>query len=371
MLKSAQKSMISVVRRSSVQKLSVFQSQCTYCSSSNNDESKQERRERLLRIRHEQKQLFGRVIRDVNDLNYMEPADDDTPIGEISITQSHNNNAINEPVSPYDIPNDAAKVPDIKMAHPERESEFYWLAQTSRIKIFKTGKSRAPSKNRAPNEKLPPVDTPATSSQSSTTSSSSPPEKRTNLESSDVDKSETFTTKISPANAIISAKNLMQQFVWNRRNDKQEIPFDEAGLTSIVGYPLICEKRSSTQLDELLADVSLRLPSISKILQATMPESARFALRKWKLGKIAELGIDGFKEYEKDTLNRGKTFHSAIEQFLSQGKVPANDSPIIKLWQSIDSSLNQLKPKPVLLEQPILHADLKYMGIIDNVSIVE
>lgn len=332
--------------------ISVIQPHCGYCSS--NDETKREMRERMLRIRYEQKQLYGRVIRDNADIKDIKNTKDTEPTGdEFPIGRIRDDNVPVETVSPYDMPSDVVKVPDTKLASPERENEFHWLSKTSRIKIFKMGKSQTPTKPGSSTE-VPPQNS---------------PHSPTNSESLDVNKPE--STKMSPANVIVSATNLVQQFVLNRRNEKQEIPFNEADLKSIVSYPLVCEKRSSSRVHEILADRSLRLPSISKVLQGTMPESARIALRKWKLGKIAELGVDGFRQYEKETLDRGKKFHSAIENFLSQGEIPADDSPIIKLWQSIDSSLNQLKPKPVLLEQPILHADLKYQGIIDNVSIVE
>lgn len=42
-----------------------------------------------------------------------------------------------------------------------------------------------------------------------------------------------------------------------------------------------------------------RIPSVGKILQATMPEPVRKALLKWKLLKIAELGEDGFREMQQ------------------------------------------------------------------------
>lgn len=89
------------------------------------------------------------------------------------------------------------------------------------------------------------------------------------------------------------------------------------------------------------------------------------------MAKIVELGADGFKQYQEETFSLGKEFHSAIEQYLSNGEAPASDSSINQLWQSVNPSLNELKPKAVLLEQPILHADLKYRGIIDNVSMVK
>lgn len=338
----------------------MIQSQCSYCSSSDDDDGMREareNRERMLRTRYEQKQLFGRVIRKTGDYTNAEAP-------RMEVPRIRGDNEYIEPkIDLIDCPDDATKVPEIRLESLEKMSEFYWLSQRSHIKILKSKKLRVPNKGESKTESSPKKEpsTPHTESTSSKDRSGA----------LDVNKSESHTTKMSPAGAIVSAKNLFQKYVLIRNNATQAIPFDETGLRSLVGYPLVCEKRSTSQVHELLADVSLRLPSISKVLQATMPLSARIALRKWKLGKIEELGIDGFKQYEKATLDRGKTFHSAIEDFLSQGQEPAHDSPIIQLWQSIDSSLKQLKLTPVLLEQPILHADLKYKGIIDNVSIIE
>lgn len=293
------------------------QTQNGYCSAI-------DKKGKLLRVRSEQKKLFGPIISDKKEPL---PKKRDNKKDVKHFTKG------------------------INVATASLASEFYWLVQKEMIK--------SPNKFRI-------------YAQNETTN-------RTSFKDANVDVTSreeiSQTPSMSPKNAIISAKNLLQEFVIRRTSGKhqmsQEIPFDNIALNTIVNYPLVCKKVSIIQVEELLADTSVRLPSISKVLQATMSESARIALKKWKLGKIKELGLDGFKEYEKATLLRGKDFHSAIENFLNQGDVPSRDSSIVKLWDSIDSSLNNLKLKPFLLEQPILHADLKYKGIIDNVSIVK
>ena len=45
--------------------------------------------------------------------------------------------------------------------------------------------------------------------------------------------------------------------------------------------------------------LSFRLPSVSAILKATMPPENQLALTRWEQRMIAELGEDGFKEYQK------------------------------------------------------------------------
>lgn len=51
-----------------------------------------------------------------------------------------------------------------------------------------------------------------------------------------------------------------------------------------------------------LPDGMQKLPSVTKILQATMSETSRKALLQWKLLKIAELGEDGFNEMQQSEL---------------------------------------------------------------------
>lgn len=355
--------MLKSLRASSPKSLiSAIRTQTALCS---HDETKRERRARMLRIRSEQKQLFGRVIRDET---YKKEED----FGSDGININHVKSESVESISPFDMNTDSAEnVPDVKLAFPDQNNEFYWLSQTSHVKVLNlNSKSKIKAKDKPSTKKTPPGNGAASPKSASS-------EIINDAEQNDSHTMQMNTaTSVSPASAIITAKNLLQQFLQSNRSDKQPqqpqtIPFDDDALKSIVNYPLICDKNAPHQVNDVLADVSIRLPSISKVLQATMPESARIALKKWKLGQIAALGLDGFKRYERETLDRGKDFHLAIENFLSRGQIPAPDSSIIKLWQSIDQSLSELEPKPVLLEQPILHADLKYQGIIDNVSIVK
>lgn len=58
--------------------------------------------------------------------------------------------------------------------------------------------------------------------------------------------------------------------------------------------PIGCERRLEMR----------DMPSVGKVLQATMPEQSRRALLNWKQLKIAELGIDGFLELQKCESNK-------------------------------------------------------------------
>lgn len=356
----------SLHRSASKSLISVIHPQIAYCTSN------KDKREKLLRTRSEQKQLYGSVIRDGEDVSGKNVIDDKN----VENTQ---------PAPQFDGIERLNTSKDEMVVSSHTASEFYWLVQSQsaskNIKIFKAAKSQRSNdavstgskKAKDSHPKKPPSSSSSSESNSESAGGQLTPNSSTN-DTHTVPMSQ--NSIINPKSAIISAKNLLQQFMQSKRTNPehkkpQTIPFNDETLNSIVNYPLVCEKSPLSQTQELISDRSLRLPSISKVLQATMPESARIALRKWKLGKIAELGVDGFKQYEQETLNRGKDFHSAIEEFLNRGEVPARDSSIIQLWDSIDSSLHTLKLKSVLSEQPILHADLKYKGIIDNVSIVK
>lgn len=346
-------------------RISVLHLQSSYCSTGSN------RREKILRTRAAQKQLYGRIIQTNSN-------------GKVTAPEPANN-SIERKVDQVHVRTDRQN--EMKVTAPERASEFYWLVQkgqdfnsntNKKFKVIRFSNSTNDDASKSVQNKSSAPETSSTLTKN--TSPNSTNWNQTDQTFSNVDNSNTVHSsqfpKMSAKNAIITAKNLIQELVSNRGNSVQkqrgqDIPFDAAALSSILNYPIISNKSTLSQIEDLLADRSIRLPSISKVLQATMPESSRIALRKWKLGKIAELGLDGFKEYEQETLARGKNFHAAIEDFLSQGTIPTPDSSIIKLWDSIDNSLKELKPKPVLLEQPILHAELKYKGIIDNVSIVK
>lgn len=182
----------------------------------------------------------------------------------------------------------------------------------------------------------------------------------------------TTDNKEKSAKAVVSAKELLKNFIGlGRQKLPNAIPFDDNGLKSILKYPLVSSKADEHKLNEMICNTSIKLPSISKVLTSTMSEGSRIALKKWKLAKIAELGADGFRQYEQETLKIGSHFHSSIQNYFENQEVPDDSSSVFKLWQSVGDVLVKLDPKPVLIEKPILHPDLMYKGVIDCVSIVK
>lgn len=83
--------------------------------------------------------------------------------------------------------------------------------------------------------------------------------------------------------------------------DGRAIPFATHQLRSIPSFPMYLTNESVISQFESFVDKppTFSLPSVSKVLQATMPEAQRNALIKWKNEKIAELGLEGFKAMQQ------------------------------------------------------------------------
>ncbi|XP_055597993.1 mitochondrial genome maintenance exonuclease 1-like [Uranotaenia lowii] len=155
-----------------------------------------------------------------------------------------------------------------------------------------------------------------------------------------------------------------------------EIPFKDSELKLITTFPLkpsesgLLEK-SWTRSDHLPKD-RYKLPSVSKILTATMPESSRQALLRWKASKVALLGEEGFEQFQKEIFERGKNFHSCLESWLAeQEPAEADINKADKLWTSIGSHLGRIGRPASLIEQRLSHPFLHYTGVVDCVTIID
>ncbi|XP_043552275.1 mitochondrial genome maintenance exonuclease 1 [Chiloscyllium plagiosum] len=110
------------------------------------------------------------------------------------------------------------------------------------------------------------------------------------------------------------------------------------------------------------------LPSVTRILQLTMSLEQAFYLERWKRRMITELGQDGFKEYSRNILNRGKLFHSALEETLLSTKIPkTDDEEITGYLHSVQEILADIRG-PRVLESVVTHLPLQYMGLVDCIA---
>jgi len=115
------------------------------------------------------------------------------------------------------------------------------------------------------------------------------------------------------------------------------------------------------------------VPSVSKILAATMSEKSKEVLARWEKEKIALLGLEGFKKLKADTFARGHTLHSMLETFMESRKLPKAssipDSVSKRHLVSISQAVKQFHT-PLLLESAVTHPDLGYGGIVDCAAVL-
>ncbi|CAL8099626.1 unnamed protein product [Orchesella dallaii] len=118
-----------------------------------------------------------------------------------------------------------------------------------------------------------------------------------------------------------------------------------------------------------LALTSSKVPSVSKILNATMSEEQARVLKRWEQKMIAEMGEQGFRQYKESILTNGKILHSNIETYL-RGK-PIEDISVAEPnqghWNSLSGILTSVDHVHVL-ESHVIHPQLQYCGIVDCVA---
>jgi len=141
--------------------------------------------------------------------------------------------------------------------------------------------------------------------------------------------------------------------------------FNDARCSSVDTSPTL------TEVLRLPYPKSSLLPSVTRILQATMSEESKAVLARWEARMIRELGVEGFKQHKKDTFARGHRLHRVVEEFLETGSVPEMDEvedPVSKLHLLSFSGVRQHLTQPFALESAVEHQQLGYSGIVDCVA---
>ncbi|GLH10451.1 Mitochondrial genome maintenance exonuclease 1 [Gryllus bimaculatus] len=116
---------------------------------------------------------------------------------------------------------------------------------------------------------------------------------------------------------------------------------------------------SPTEDNDLVRTKSKEYPSVSRILNATLSDSSRAALQKWKENLIAELGEEGFQKYQRALLEHGQMFHKTVQEFLSGESIDdiQIDSAVEGCWLSIQTTLKEIGAVKVL-ERHVVHEEL-------------
>lgn len=122
---------------------------------------------------------------------------------------------------------------------------------------------------------------------------------------------------------------------------------------------------------------SSNLPSVTKVLSATMPAESAFILNKWKEAMIRKLGATGFAKYQQDTFQRGHMLHSLLANYLlGEGEPKVGDGElstdiICNLWKSIHNVVREKISNVRLVEHIVTHPSMNYRGIVDCVAFYE
>lgn len=118
----------------------------------------------------------------------------------------------------------------------------------------------------------------------------------------------TYTVPQNPTNSVKLERLLESKII--KPNEihstvaKKPILLTNEEITNILNHPLQAEVVTTSQTDLISANdlrtPQLRnIPSVGKILQYTMSDTARTALLNWKLSKIRELGEQGFADLQQ------------------------------------------------------------------------
>ncbi|XP_061646146.1 mitochondrial genome maintenance exonuclease 1 isoform X1 [Phyllopteryx taeniolatus] len=112
------------------------------------------------------------------------------------------------------------------------------------------------------------------------------------------------------------------------------------------------------------------IPSVTRILQATLSPEQLFFLERWKRKMVAELGEEGFKDYTKNLFRQGKLFHSALEEVLMSFATREDDQhapDVLGYMKSIAYILEDVSAARAI-ESSVRHDTLNYLGIVDCVA---
>ncbi|XP_026571007.1 mitochondrial genome maintenance exonuclease 1 [Pseudonaja textilis] len=114
-----------------------------------------------------------------------------------------------------------------------------------------------------------------------------------------------------------------------------------------------------------------RWASVTSVLHQTMPAEQAFYLERWKQRMILKLGKEGFEEYVKNTFQKGKNFHAAMEALLlAKGNVvkeQEEDPSISGYVRSVKHALQDIT-RVRALESAVQHEALYYQGLADCIA---
>lgn len=111
------------------------------------------------------------------------------------------------------------------------------------------------------------------------------------------------------------------------------------------------------------------LPSVTSILNKTLPPTSRLLLQRWKIKMVREMGQTKFQKYVEELKENGSNFHLYIQRVLADEDVVNSDLHFANEghWKSLKTLL-PLISNVRALETEVTHHDLLYRGKFDCVA---
>ncbi|XP_053316086.1 mitochondrial genome maintenance exonuclease 1 [Spea bombifrons] len=114
-----------------------------------------------------------------------------------------------------------------------------------------------------------------------------------------------------------------------------------------------------------------KVPSVTRILQQTMPMEQAYYLERWKQRMIMELGEEGFIEYTAALFSQGKLFHAQLEDIILSQEGFCKKQEWTDEVSGYLASVQHVLPDVAgvkSLESAVHHSELHYLGLVDCVA---
>lgn len=175
----------------------------------------------------------------------------------------------------------------------DNQSEMYWMLQHQPSSVAPPRRKRTVgSKNKKATKRQPPssIVEPVKAAQ------------EISIKSKKIKRSSISTPKVLAefSDSLCKPPVKQQPFKGNATMKTGCLDDNFRGILSVPAFGLV--DSNSEELGHYIGANRLdikQMPSVGKVLQATMPEASRRALMQWKLLKIAELGEEGFNELQQ------------------------------------------------------------------------
>jgi len=161
------------------------------------------------------------------------------------------------------------------------------------------------------------------------------------------------------------------------KNKKKSIQ-EQYPLENASKKKLLKSQKDINDTDDYLSfprNYSIRLPSVSKIIQATMPPEQREILDRWEQRMIQELGEEGFRQMKEDLFRHGHELHYAVEEYFGDtGSLRASlkadgDQIVQNMIHSLSPVIDDFQRPALSLESQVIHPTLNYVGYFDALAL--